>query len=193
MRLQHLLPIASLATAARLTLTIPSTPLLSSAAALPPSTHATLQSSGPPLRARLSAANTFVFENVTTGSYLGVVHCHPIAFEALRIDVEDSGTGVVGLEKVTAWQTFWGNEWENRGEKKGEGSGRVVIEVRAIGVKEFLMERGGCEFASDILWIVDGMLIRDDSFAAFLLEEPDDPHGALLNGDYLRNAVSDGE
>jgi len=62
-------------------------PLLSSAAALPPSTHATLQSSGPPLRALLSRSNTFVFENVPAGSYVGVVHCKDLAFEALRIDV----------------------------------------------------------------------------------------------------------
>ncbi|KAF2810690.1 uncharacterized protein BDZ99DRAFT_462036 [Mytilinidion resinicola] len=139
----------SLSTAARLTLTIAPNALLSSAAALPPSTHATLQSSGPPLRALLTKANTFVFDNVPAGSYLGVVHCRDIAFEALRIDVAAAAAaaaaaaGGAGLQKVDAWQTFWGNEWENRGEKRGEGAGGVVVEVRPVGVKEFYQSRGG--------------------------------------------------
>ncbi|KAF2491622.1 hypothetical protein BU16DRAFT_516077 [Lophium mytilinum] len=146
MRLQLPLPLLAALTAlttfthaARLTLTIAPNALLSSASVLPPSTHATLQSSGPPLRALLTKTNTFVFDNVTAGSYLGVIHCRDIAFEALRIDVS-SGEG---LQKVEAWQTFWGNEWENKGEKRGEGSGGVVVEVRPVGVKEFYQSRGG--------------------------------------------------
>lgn len=141
-----LLALSALTTAARLTLTIPPSSLLPSASVLGPSTHATLQTSGPPLRALLSKSNTFVFDNVSPGSYLGVIHCHEIAFEALRIDVSAGE----GLQKVEAWQTFWGNEWDNKGEKRGEGSGGVVVEVRPVGVKEYYQTRGGCEFCATL-------------------------------------------
>ncbi|RFN48658.1 er membrane protein complex subunit, partial [Fusarium flagelliforme] len=42
---------------------------------LPASTHATLSSAGGHVSAPLSAANTFVFHNVTPGSYLADGHC----------------------------------------------------------------------------------------------------------------------
>lgn len=49
---------------------------------------------------------------------------------------------------VEAWRTFRGNEWENKGEEvpvvaeKGKGN---VLEVKALGGKNYYMERQGCE------------------------------------------------
>ncbi|OCK79421.1 hypothetical protein K432DRAFT_299897 [Lepidopterella palustris CBS 459.81] len=154
MRLSTATPLLPLLTpltiAVRLTLTIPSTPILQNPSLLPPTTHATLQSSGAPLSAPLSRSNTFVFDNVTQGSWLAVVHSHDFAFEMLRVDVTAEGDGKGGeVEKVEAWQSFLGNEWDNRGEVRGMGvvgmgsGGGVVVEVRAVGVKEFYQARGG--------------------------------------------------
>lgn len=67
-------------------------------------------------------------------------------FAPLRVDI--SSAGGEGGEEVKAWGTWRGNEWENRGEVVEVGvwgrEGRVV-EVRAVGGKEFLIERTGCE------------------------------------------------
>jgi hypothetical protein len=49
---------------------------------------------------------------------------------------------------VKAWGTWRGNEWENKGEVVEVGVwGREgkVVEVKAVGVKEYLIERTGCE------------------------------------------------
>ncbi|OCK91202.1 uncharacterized protein K441DRAFT_616357 [Cenococcum geophilum 1.58] len=146
MRLPEALPLlfGALTSAARLTLTIPSTHLLQNPSLLPPTTHATLQSSGAPYSAPLSRANTFIFSNLTAGSYLATVHCRDFAFEPLRVDVTVGGDGKGGLqEKVAVWQTFLGNEWDNKGEKRGGGPSGVVAEVRPIGVKEYYEVRGG--------------------------------------------------
>ncbi|KAH9908056.1 hypothetical protein F4778DRAFT_777422 [Xylariomycetidae sp. FL2044] len=75
-----------------LVLTIPASPNnhLPNPHALPPSTHATLTRLGRPThRAPLTAANTFVFRNVTAGSsYLADVHCGTHVFAPLRVDVD---------------------------------------------------------------------------------------------------------
>jgi len=77
---------ATLTSAARLLLQIPNTVLVNPST-LPSTTHATLQSSGPPIDAYLTRSNTFNFNNVSAGSYLATVHCRDYAFEPLRIDV----------------------------------------------------------------------------------------------------------
>lgn len=145
-----LLPLAlwpSLITAARLTLHIPTTPL-ANPSTLPPTTHATLQSSGPPISARLTRSNSFLFTNVPPGSYLATIHCRDYIFEPLRIDVtieeavEGSGDK---KEVIRAWQTFLGNEWENKGESRGSGGNGAVVEVKPVAKKDFFEERGGCE------------------------------------------------
>ena len=139
--------LASLTSAARLLLQIPNTALVNPST-LPSTTHATLQSSGPPLDAYLTRSNTFNFNNVSSGSYLATVHCRDYAFEPLRIDVgveeavEGSGDK---KEVIRAWQTFLGNEWDNRGESRGEGGNGLVVEVRPVTVKYFYQERQGCE------------------------------------------------
>ncbi|RAR07839.1 er membrane protein complex subunit-like protein [Stemphylium lycopersici] len=136
---------ATLTSAARLLLQVPTTALLNPST-LASTTHATLQSSGPPLDAYLTRSNTFNFNNVSAGSYLATVHCRDYAFEPLRIDVtleeavEGSGER---KEVIKAWQTFLGNEWENKGESRGEGGNGLVIEARPIAPKYFYQERQG--------------------------------------------------
>lgn len=138
--------LASVSSAARFTLLIPATQLVSPSS-LPSTTHTTLQSSGPPLEAYITRSNSFVFNNVSTGSYLATIHCRDFAFEPLRIDVtveealEGSGEK---KEMVRAWQTFIGNEWDNKGELRGEGGNGLVVEVRPLLQKDYYQERGGC-------------------------------------------------
>ncbi|KAF4991751.1 hypothetical protein FDECE_13927 [Fusarium decemcellulare] len=108
---------------------------------LPPSTHATLSSSGVQFSAPLSASNTFVFRNVTPGSYLADVHCPTDAYHPLRIDIQ-AADGAED-EIVQAWETFRGNDWGNKGEvvPVREGSKGRGFEVRALGGKNYFMER----------------------------------------------------
>ncbi|KOS22100.1 ER membrane protein complex subunit 7 [Escovopsis weberi] len=129
-----LLPLP-LALAADLTLLLPPKP---NPFALAPSTHATLSSLGAHLSAPLSAANGFVFRNVTPGSYLADVHCPTEGFHPLRIDV--AGGEGEGKITVRAWDTFRGNEWANKGEELPvrEGNG---VEVRHSAAKTFFVER----------------------------------------------------
>jgi non-ribosomal peptide synthetase component F len=140
--------LATTATAARFTLHIPTTPLVNPST-LPPTTHATLQSSGEPQDARLTRSNSFNFHNVSAGSYLATIYSRDHVFEPLRIDVsieeavEGSGEK---KEVVRAWQTFVGNEWDNKGEARGEGGNGLVIEARPLAPKFFYQERGGCEY-----------------------------------------------
>ncbi|KAH9867657.1 hypothetical protein IAQ61_008251 [Plenodomus lingam] len=140
-----LTPLVSFCSAARLLLQIPNTHLVNPST-LPSTTHATLQSSGPPLDAYLTRSNTFNFNNVSAGSYLATVHCRDYAFEPLRIDVsieeavEGSGEK---KEMIRAWQTFLGNEWDNKGESRGEGGNGLVIEARPLAKKYFYQERQG--------------------------------------------------
>ena len=148
--LASLASFAALTSAARLLLQIPNTALVNPAT-LASTTHATLQSSGPPLDAYLTRANTFNFNNVSVGSYLATIHCRDYAFEPLRIDVtleeavEGSGEK---KEVIRAWQTFLGNEWDNKGESRGEGGNGLVIEAKPVGPKHFYTERQGCKFCT---------------------------------------------
>ena len=139
----------TLGDAARLLLQIPNTPLVNPST-LPSTTHATLQSSGSPHDAPLTRSNTFVFSNVSAGSYLATVHCRDYFFEPLRIDVslEETveGSGET-REVIRAWQTFLGNEWDNKGESRGEGGNGLVIEARPVGAKYFYTERQGCKLS----------------------------------------------
>ncbi|ORY18033.1 hypothetical protein BCR34DRAFT_474116 [Clohesyomyces aquaticus] len=137
--------LASAASAARFVLHIPNGPVVNPST-FPSSTHATLQSSGPPIVAHLTRSNTFNFYNVTPGSYYASVHCRDFAFEPLRIDVSLEETVEGSGEKkemIRAWQTFVGNEWDNKGESKGEGGNGLVIEAKVMGGKSFFQEREG--------------------------------------------------
>ncbi|KAF4415087.1 er membrane complex subunit [Fusarium acutatum] len=133
-----LLALLPLALAGSLTLYLPSNP---NPFSIPANTHATLSSAGVHFSAPLSSANTFVFHNVTPGSYLADVHCPTDAFHPLRIDVQLAEDGEEGI--VRAWETYRGNDWGNKGEavQVKEGSKGRGFELRAIGGKNYFMER----------------------------------------------------
>ncbi|KAG6039368.1 hypothetical protein E4U41_002758 [Claviceps citrina] len=149
-----LLSLPSCATAASLTLHLPPTVL--HPAGLPPSTHATLSTLSRHHSAPLSALHTFVFRNVTPGSYLADVHCPTYGFRPLRIDVlpprgevEGPDEGAAERETVRAWDTFRGNEWANKGEEAtpvrvgsgGGGEADYGFEVKSLGGKVYFVER----------------------------------------------------
>lgn len=132
-----LLGLAATALAADLTLYLPAVP---NPAGLPPTTHATLTSRGTRRSAPVTASNTFVFRNVTApASYLADVHCPTDGFQPLRVDVAADGS-------VQAWETFRGNEWDNKGEALAVRAGATGqgVEVRALGSKNYFVERPKC-------------------------------------------------
>lgn len=157
--------LASLATAAAspnqqqqttVTLWIPSSQQLPSPQILPSTTHATLTSLRNLFDAPLTAAGSFVFRNVTAGSYLADVHCGTHGFAPLRVDVlpSESGAGEKGGKAgeqmvVKAWETYRGNDWENKGQEVARSGGEHArFAVRALGPKEYFVERGSCAFPS---------------------------------------------
>ncbi|GAB7351328.1 hypothetical protein MBLNU459_g1737t2 [Dothideomycetes sp. NU459] len=146
-----LVGLATLASAAKVTISIPaSPPLLANPAALPPTTHATLLGAGGVhLDARLTRANTLVFKAVAPGSYLLDIHTRDLTFPPFRVDVTAAGAAAeAGGERVEIWQTFRGNEWENKGAKFGEAAagGELVVTLTPSGRKEYFQKREGCEF-----------------------------------------------
>ncbi|CAM1510430.1 Fc.00g007650.m01.CDS01 [Cosmosporella sp. VM-42] len=128
-----ILGLIPLALALDITLYLPSKP---NPFTLPPTTHATLTTLNGRLSAPLSSVNTFVFHNVTAESYLVDVHCATDGFQPLRVDVGADGS-------MEAWETYRGNEWGNRGEKLEvrEGSAGRGVEIRALGGKNYFVER----------------------------------------------------
>lgn len=157
-------PPSSSSTTTTLTLALPpSQPLLPNPNALPASTRATLTTLGKNrASAPLSTTNTFVFHNVSRGSYLLDVHCPTLFFVPLRVDVtrevdgegdEDEGKVGGGRVRVRAWETFRGNDWGNKGESVqvvGAGEG-VLMEARVTGRKGYFMERSSCKFFDDLI------------------------------------------
>ncbi|KAM0666165.1 hypothetical protein ACQRIU_004020 [Beauveria bassiana] len=142
-----LLALAHLATCTTVTLHLPSTP---APGTLSPRTHATLTTLGRRLSAPLSAAHSFVFRNVSAGSYLADVHCPTDGFAPLRVDVvggdgeEEEKEKEKEEEAVQAWETYRGNDWGNKGEAlvlKQGSDGTQGFEVRALGRKGYFMER----------------------------------------------------
>lgn len=134
----------SLAHAAKLTVSIPSSSLIANPASLPPSTHAILiGSQGVAHDARLTRSNTLNFKDVTPGSYLLSVYTRDYQFPPFRVDVTLNEAST--QELVQIWQTFRGNEWNNKGPKFGEGYGEVTISLQPSAKKEFYQQRGGCK------------------------------------------------
>ena len=130
-----------------LTLILPSTDIWPNPSNLPPSTHATLYRRSATYSALLNQRNTFEFTDITPGSYLLNVHCRDLAFAPLRFDVDESENEAAKGDRLRAWQTFPGNAWGNKGELKGESNdGRLSLEVRPAGVKNYYAERAGCEY-----------------------------------------------
>ncbi|KAI9170963.1 ER membrane protein complex subunit [Paramyrothecium foliicola] len=128
-----LLGLLGQALAAELTLYLPAKP---NPFGLAPSTHATLSSLHHHASAPLSGANTFVFRNVSAGSYLVDVHCPSAWYQPLRVDVGPDGA-------VEAWETFRGNDWGNKGERLAvkEGSAGKGVDLRTVGPKNYYAER----------------------------------------------------
>lgn len=147
-----------------ITLWIPSSQTLPNPHILPPTTHATLSALRRAYDAPLTAAGSFVFRNVTPGSYLADVHSATHAFAPLRIDVlphtpaddgdarggEGEGEEGEGGLVVRAWETYRGNDWDNKGQEVPRSGGGFA--VRALGPKEYFVERGSCEYSVLLLF-----------------------------------------
>ena len=124
----------------------PSQALPNPRAALPADTHATLTALSRDVKtAYLTTTNSFVFHNVTPGSYLVDFHSRSHGFSPLRLDlsVVDGGSGEEQL--VKAWETFRGNDWDNKGEALHLTS--RGFEARCLGYKNYFTERQKCELA----------------------------------------------
>ncbi|KAH8677448.1 hypothetical protein BX600DRAFT_449806 [Xylariales sp. PMI_506] len=138
---------AASASTTSVVLTVPTSQHLANPGTLPPSTRATLTTLGSAAAAApLSLANTFVFHNVTAGSYLADVHCATHGFAPLRVDVvavpPGAGSKTDGALEVRVWETFRGNDWGNRGEEVRPSGGAGGFSVRCLGKKVFFQERG---------------------------------------------------
>ncbi|MCJ1480333.1 hypothetical protein MMC06_000488 [Schaereria dolodes] len=136
--LLSLLALPTLLLAASLQLTIPPSNILPNPSTLPPSTHATLTTSGLVLSAPIQRSNSFSFNNIRPGSYLCDVYSRDYVFAPLRVDVSEQ-------DAVEIWQTFRGNEWDNKGERIGAGSGSANADVRVVGERAFYESRGGLD------------------------------------------------
>lgn len=147
-----------LALASHLRISIPPSTVLPNAAILPPSTTATLTTLSKVYTAPLRADSTFDFRNVSSGSYLLDVHCHTYGFAPLRVDVLESIQQEQG-DEVVVCGTFRGNEWGNKGEVISVSSvvpGEKIwgFGVKAVGPKEYLIQRQGCEFKFSSGWLL---------------------------------------
>lgn len=129
-----------------ITLSLPPSSSLPNPFSLPPSTRASLSSLGVLHTAPLSTQNTFVFRNVTPGSYLADIACATHAFAPLRVDVDvvSGSEGGGGGVTVKAWETYRGNEWGNRGEGVPPVGEKGWLEVRVLGGKGYYSERSKC-------------------------------------------------
>lgn len=157
-----LLSLACAAPTTSITLQIPPSHVLPNPRTLPPSTHAKLTSLGADATAYVTPANTFVFRNISEGSYLLDVYSTTHAFAPLRVDVlpvvaGDRGEQTAGL-KVAAWETYRGNDWDNKGEVMVKEGGR--LEVKVLGAKAFFMERSSCKpYPCDGCWRSKNLLL----------------------------------
>ncbi|RYC65697.1 hypothetical protein CHU98_g486 [Xylaria longipes] len=151
--LQALSLLLSPAAAATVTFSIPPSAQIPNPAALPPSTHATLTALGASYAAPLTVDNTFVFRNVTPGSYLGDVHCATHGFAPLRVDVIPVTAGQDQKPhgedvSLRVWETFRGNDWENKGEEIRPATAGGAFPVKVLGSKVYYTERGGFSILS---------------------------------------------
>lgn len=175
--LSLLQPLASALATTALTLAIPAQHHLPNPGALPPSTHATLATLYTTYSAPLSAANTFVFRNVTPGSYLADVHCATHAFAPLRVDVLASAAAPekLGMLSVQAWETFRGNDWDNKGEEAKEmalggtagssvATATAALPVRCLAPKQYFMERSSCELNPHTPYSIAVLVVGEEAW-----------------------------
>lgn len=138
-----LLAVASLASAAKLTVSIAPSQLLENPNELPASSHAVLL--GPPgirYDAPLRRDNTFMFPDLEAASYLLTLHSRDYFFPPLRVDVT-ANPGESSGHNISAWQTFRGNEWSNKGPHFGTAQDELKINLVPAGRKDFYQQRGG--------------------------------------------------
>ncbi|OAA44027.1 hypothetical protein BBO_04383 [Beauveria brongniartii RCEF 3172] len=178
-----LLALAHLAASTTVTLHLPSTP---APGTLSPRTHATLTTLGRRLSAPLSAAHSFVFRNVSAGSYLADVHCPTDGFAPLRVDVGEEEEEEEEEEAVVqAWETYRGNDWGNKGEAlvlKQGSDGTQGFEVRALGRKGYFMERPKL---SMVIFIGMPKLVEnmdEETRAEWEASQKENPMNSLLGG-----------
>jgi ER membrane protein complex subunit 7 len=136
-----LLPALIQALSIPLTISLVPTSHLPNPGALPPSTTASLTTLSNTYTAHLSSLHAFNFRNLSApGSYLFSISSATHSFAPLRVDVDEEGS-------VRAWRTFRGHEWDNRGEELAVKivDGKRVLEAKAVGKKEYYMERQGCK------------------------------------------------
>lgn len=197
-----LFSLLSLAAATTTTLKLAISPSqhLANPRSLPPSTHATLTTLGTETSAYITPSNTFVFNNVSEGSYLVDVHSISHAFAPLRVDVVPvvAGAGqsekdekVTGL-KIQAWETFRGNDWGNKGEAVGLDGG--ALRVKVMGQKAFFMERSSCEYPIfiDRYGCIILLMLHCSQRPKYPKESHDSPRTGQ-HGHLCRYAVPDGQ
>jgi len=137
-----LVPLLQLALSASLTIHLPSnSPHLPNPNALPPSTHATLTTTGTYLTTPLTRSSTFRFTNITApGSYLLDIYSRDTTFAPYRVDVQDTGDNEDGgIRIIGVWETYRGNDWDN----KGQFMGRDIVEAKVLGRRNFYEKREG--------------------------------------------------
>ncbi|KGQ06346.1 hypothetical protein BBAD15_g8343 [Beauveria bassiana D1-5] len=178
-----LLALAHLATCTTVTLHLPSTP---APGTLSPRTHATLTTLGRRLSAPLSAAHSFVFRNVSAGSYLADVHCPTDGFAPLRVDVV-GGDGEEKKEEeeeaVQAWETYRGNDWGNKGEalvlKQGSDGTQGFEYVVPLDPDELTLElRSRGEMRAE----TDEQAVDEETRAEWEASQKENPMNSLLGG-----------
>ncbi|KAL1311077.1 hypothetical protein AAFC00_001286 [Neodothiora populina] len=165
-----LLGFCAVSEAAKLVVSIPSSPpLLPNPAALPASTHATLLgAAGQHYDARLTRSNTLLFDDLTPGSYLLDVHTRDFSFPSLRVEVSVSqadGDETDAQELIQGWQTFLGNEWNNRGASYGEQKGELLITLSPNQYKQYYQKREGF----NIMGLFKNPMILMGLFSAVLI------------------------
>ncbi|EMC96262.1 hypothetical protein BAUCODRAFT_89075 [Baudoinia panamericana UAMH 10762] len=136
--------LASIANAARLTVSIPaSPPLLANPATLPSSTHAVLIGpAGVHYDVPIRKDSTFAFGDLAEASYLLTIYSRDYFFPSLRVDVGAAADGSQH-QTIQAWQTFRGNEWNNKGPAYGQGRDELKVQVQPTSKKDFYQSRGG--------------------------------------------------
>lgn len=81
------------------------------------------------------------------------------------------------VSEVKVWGTFRGNEWSNKGEvvEVRDVKGVNWFAVRALGPKEYIMERPGCQYIplkTSIHLLVDVLISNAYLLTLFLQSNP---------------------
>ncbi|CCX04231.1 Similar to UPF0480 protein At4g32130; acc. no. Q8VY97 [Pyronema omphalodes CBS 100304] len=174
----YLLASASAATVRGL---IPASTVLPNPSELPADTTITLTTAGELHKTFLRWDNTFVFRNVSEGSYVLDVAAEGYAFSPLRVDV---GKG----EEVAVKQTWRGRAWSNTGESKG-----VPIELRPIQATSYYQVREGfnlLKMLSSPMILIAIVSLVSIVFLPKLLDKMDPEFRAEFEAHQKKNSVT---